>query len=228
MFESCRAHSVRKSAALRGITTSGRSSLDPRTGANAGNAHVRGRGKAAAACDPCVVAEMPDAIVLKRDRDLDGRLWHVWLRRALLAVLGVIPLVALFNVFGQRPTTASAEAPAAALKVYAPTRLRGGLLYMARFHVRAHQDLKDATLVLDPGWAESITINTIEPSPVGEASKDGRLSFELGHIPAGQSYLLFMDFQVNPTNVGRRSQDVELADGQTRILTIDREVTVFP
>jgi hypothetical protein len=174
------------------------------------------------------VADVPDTVVLKRDRDLDGRAWHVWLRRGLLALVGLVPLLALFNVFGQRPATATVAAPAATLKVYAPTHLRGGLLYMARFHVKARRDLKSATLVLDTGWAESITINTIEPSPVGEASKNGRLSFELGHIPAGQSYILFMDFQVNPTNVGHRSQDVELTDGDTHILTVHRDVTVFP
>jgi hypothetical protein len=174
------------------------------------------------------VADVPDTIVLKRDRDLEGRLWHIWIRRCLLALLAVIPLLALFNVFGQQPTSAKAEAPAATLKVSSPTRLRGGLIYMARFDVHAKQDLKSATLVLDPGWAENITINTVEPSPVGEASKNGRLSFELGHVPAGQKYTLFMDFQVNPTNVGRQSQDVELDDGEMHILTIDRDVTVFP
>jgi hypothetical protein len=174
------------------------------------------------------VADVPDTIVLKRDRDLDGRLWHIWLRRGLLTLLGLIPLLALFNVFGQRPSTASAGAPAAALKVYAPTRLRGGLIYMARFTIHARHDLKEATLVLDPGWAESITINTIEPSPVGEASRNGRLALDLGHIAGGQKYILFMQFQVNPTNVGHRSQDVSLDDGETRILTIKRSVTVFP
>jgi hypothetical protein len=171
---------------------------------------------------------VPDAIVLKRDRDLEGRLWHIWVRRGILAALCVVPLLALFNVFGQRPVTNTVDAPAASLKVYAPTHLRGGLLYMARFHIKAHEDLKRATLVFDPGWAESITINTIEPSPIGEASRDGRLALELGHIPAGQSYILFMDFQVNPTNIGHRSQKVELDDGDTRILTVNREVTVFP
>jgi hypothetical protein len=37
-----------------------------------------------------------------------------------------------------------------------------------------------------------------------------------------------MDFQVNPTNVGHRSQDVELLDGETPILSVERDVTVFP
>lgn len=94
--------------------------------------------------------------------------------------------------------------------------------------IDARQDLKKATLVLDPGWAEGITINTVEPSPIGEASRNGKLVFELGHIPAGDTYLFFLQLQVNPTNVGRRSQDVALYDGDTFLTSIDREVTVFP
>ena len=137
-------------------------------------------------------------------------------------------LLALFNVFGQRPETSRAASSAATLKVYAPSRLRGGLIYMARFTITAQRELKQATLVLDPGWAESITINTIEPSPVGEASANGSLSFELGHIPSGERYRLFMEFQVNPTNVGSRAQDVQLLDGDTPILTIRRSVVVYP
>jgi hypothetical protein len=114
------------------------------------------------------------------------------------------------------------------MKVYAPTRLRGGLLYMARFTIRAHDEVKDARLVLDTGWAESITINTIEPSPIGEASSNGQLSFDLGHIPAGGSYRLFMEFQVNPNNVGSRTQDVALFDGDTKIASVDHSAFVFP
>jgi hypothetical protein len=174
------------------------------------------------------VADVPDHIVLKKHRDLEGRRNEVWVRRGLLALVGVIPLLALLNVFGQRPETSRAASSSATLKVYAPTRVRGGLLYEARFTVTAQRELKEATLVLDPGWAESITINTIEPSPVSEASRDGKLAFELGHIAAGDRYILFIEFQVNPTNVGRRSQDVELTDGETHLLTIHRDVTIFP
>jgi len=134
----------------------------------------------------------------------------------------------LLNVFGQKPSTTIAEGTAAKLELYAPGNVRGGLLFMARFDVRAKQDVKNATLVLDRGWAEDMTINTIEPSPVGEASKNGRLSFELGHIPAGESFVLYIEIQVNPTNVGRRVQNVELLDGDTHIATLKREITVFP
>jgi hypothetical protein len=175
------------------------------------------------------VAAVPEGLTLKRHRDLEG-IYHRGLASRWLAyaVLFAVIVLGLLNVFGQRPSTATADVAAAKLQLYAPAHLRGGLIYMARFRITAKQELKDATLVLEPGWAESITINTIEPSPVGEASKNGRLSLELGHIPAGESFVLFMDFQVNPTNVGRRSQDVELLDGDKHIATIHRTITVFP
>ena len=175
------------------------------------------------------MAEIPDTIVLRRHRDLEGRQRHVWYRRALLALVAVIPVLALLNVFGQRPGTTTVAGSTARLQLYAPSHLRGGVLYEARFRVTARQELKKATLVLDPGWAEGMSINTIEPSPLDEASRDGKLAFTLGHIRPGESFLLFMQFQVNPTNVAwRRPQDVELLDGSSHLLTLKRKVTVFP
>jgi hypothetical protein len=176
------------------------------------------------------VPDVPDTLVLKRHRDLvDVRPYGLWARWIFLGLLTAGAILALLNVFGQRPSTQTASAPSASLELYAPERLRSGLLWSARFHIRAKADLKNATLVLDPGWAEGMAINTIEPSPIGEASRNGRLAFELGHIPKGQSYILFMQFQVNATNVAwRRPQNVELADGDRQILVIHRHVTVFP
>jgi hypothetical protein len=74
-----------------------------------------------------------------------------------------------------------------------------------------------------------MAINTIEPSPLGEGSSNGRLTLQLGHIPKGQSYLLFMQFQVNPTNLAwHRSAGVTLLDGSTPILHVDRRYTIYP
>ena len=175
------------------------------------------------------MAQPPQLLTLKRHRDLEG-LYTVGLvvRRIGYVILGALAILGLLNVFGQRPSTDTADASAARLEPYAPSHLRGGLLFMARFRITAKQDLKKATLVLDPGWAESMTINTIEPAPTDETSDNGRLALTLGPIKAGDSFLLFMQFQVNPTNVGRRPQDVELRDGDTHIATIHRTVTVFP
>ena len=175
------------------------------------------------------MADVPDAIVLKRDRDLEGREYDIWVRRALLGLVVAVPVIALFNVFGQKPDTHLLVGPAASLKIYAPSRLRGGLLYEARFHITARQDIKDAYLVLGTGWAEGMSMNTIEPSPVSQASNSGRLSFELGHIGPGKSYILYMQFQVNPTNVAfGRKQTVWLMDDKTRLLTFSREINIFP
>jgi len=174
------------------------------------------------------VADIPEGIVLQRDRDLEGRKYDVWIRRSLLALVALVPVLALFNLFGQRADTLKASTPTASLSVSVPSRLRGGLLYQARFHITAHRDLKNATLVLDPGWVEEMQVNTIEPSPVNEASKNGKLELTLGHIASGHSYVLFMEFQVNPTNVGHRGAGVELWDGNSKLAHIPRAVTVYP
>jgi hypothetical protein len=174
------------------------------------------------------MADVPDTIVLRRDRDLVGRAWEIWVRRSLFALVVVVVVLALANVFGQRPQTQVAQSAPASLRLYAPTRVRSGLLWEARFHVTAERDLKKAMLVLGPGWLEGMTMNTVEPSPIGEASANGKLAFTLGHVPATKSFLLFLQFQTNPTNVGRRAQTVWLYDGTRRLLTLHRTITVFP
>jgi hypothetical protein len=175
------------------------------------------------------VADVPDTLVLKRHRDFIGRRFTLWPRWSIIGLLAILCLLGLLNVFGQHPSAVSAETPAAKLTLSAPTKLRGGLLFSARFHITAHRELKDATLVLDPGWAEGMAINTIEPSPLGEGSRNGRMTLQLGHVPAGESYILFMQFQVNPTTVAwQRPQNVELDDGDTKVLTINRDVVIYP
>jgi hypothetical protein len=174
------------------------------------------------------VPDIPDHIVLKRHRDYDGREWHAWLERGIIAVLLAFVVVALLNVFGQQPSTAEARSPAADLRLYAPTSLRGGLIWEARIGVMAHRDIKNAILVLDGGWLDGFTMNTMTPSPLGEASRDGKLILTVGHIAARRTYTLWMQLQVNPTNVGTSDQDVVLLDGQKRLAKIDRTVTTFP
>ncbi len=174
------------------------------------------------------MASAPDQLTLARHRDLDGRESRPIVRWAILALLGLFVLLGLANVFGQRPQTDTASVGVVELEVYSPRTLRSGLFFMSRFTIRAEEEIEAATLVLDPGWLEGITLNTVEPSPVGEASRDGRIAFELGRGRAGTKYVFFLHFQVNPTNLGRRSVDVELLDGTTSLLRLDRTLTVYP
>jgi hypothetical protein len=174
------------------------------------------------------VADKPDTIVLKRHRDLVGREWHPWVRRVILGVILAIAAVGLANVFGQVPLTSRAATPAAIVSVYSPSHVRGGLLFTSRFHITAETDLRKAQLVLSSGWFEGMQVNSMVPQPVSSGSHNGSAVLDLGHLAKGASYILWIQFQVNPTNVGRRSQDVELTDGAHVLIRIHRTVTVFP
>jgi hypothetical protein len=132
------------------------------------------------------VSQVPDAIVLKRDRDLEQRSRHNWIRRSLFGLVCVVPILALLNVFGQRPGTTTGTASAVQLSISAPSRVRGGLLYQARFHITpTDKKLNRATLVLASGWLDGMTINTLEPSPVSETSINGKLALERARAALG-------------------------------------------
>jgi hypothetical protein len=172
--------------------------------------------------------DVPDHIDLPRHRELVGRSFHRPVRWLLIALTSGLLLLGLLNVFGQRPSRLEAASSRAKLEVYAPSHLRGGLLYEARFTIFARRKLSHVVLLLSPGWVESQQLNTIEPSPVAQGSRDGDLFFTLGTVPKGQVYRLFLEFQVNPTNVGRRRADVALYDGDARLLTVHRTITIYP
>lgn len=171
---------------------------------------------------------VPDCIDVPRHQELQGRSWHVPLRRALLALLVLVPALALVNLFGQRPQTDTASNSAAGLEVYAPERLRGGLLFMGRFTIVAKQTLRKPALVLDAGWVEGMQVNTVTPAPETEESRNGNLVYHYDTIPAGQELVVYAQFQANPTNVGHRSQSVRLEATGVPPLVVDRSVTVFP
>lgn len=170
----------------------------------------------------------PQSLTLKTHRDR-GNWWQsAWIRRTLLLIPAAIVLLGLLNLFGQRPTTSAATGAAARLTVYAPTHVRSGLSYAARFRIDATQALKRATLILSSGWAEGYTVNGLAPQPLTEGSTNGKLTFGFGHIPAGRHVTFWISLQVNPTNVGHRPQDVWLYDGSQLIGVVHRSITIFP
>ena len=116
----------------------------------------------------------------------------------------------------------------ATLELTAPTAVRSGLLWQARFDIRANKDIRDAVLVLDSGWLESMTMNTAEPSAAEETSRNGSLAMDLGEIPAGKLWRQFLEFQANPVNLGTQSQGVTLYDGNVPLLHLNRDITIWP
>jgi hypothetical protein len=170
----------------------------------------------------------PAGLTLERHRNLQGRTRQVWYRRALFLVLIAIPALALVNFFGQKPATSRAESSAASLELQAPERVRGGLMFQGRFTLVAHQDLKTPKLILSPGWFEQMTVNGFEPQPSAETTRNGDVVITFDSLKAGEKLVFWTYFQVNPTNIGRRSQDVALDDGNTPLLRLNRKVTIFP
>ncbi len=170
----------------------------------------------------------PQTLVLKTHRDRRNWWQSPWIRRVLLCLPTALVVLALLDVFGQRPVTTTATGSAARLTVYAPTHARSGLVYAARFRIDAVRDLKHANLVLDSGWAEGYTVNGLAPQPLTEASANGSLEFGFGHVAAGSHLTFWLSLQVNPTNVGRHRQDVRLLDGSRLVARVRRTITIFP
>ncbi|HUH80563.1 MAG TPA: hypothetical protein VLZ06_04485 [Solirubrobacteraceae bacterium] len=174
------------------------------------------------------MAGLPDGITLDDHRDLRGRARYVWVRRGLLCAISALPVLALLDVFGQKPLTSSAAGPAARLSVTAPERLRSGLVFQVEVEVDARRDIRQLRLEFTEGWWESMSVNSIVPEPEGEDSERGRVQLTYGNLRAGESLVSRIYFQVNPTNVGKRREDVILADGETPLLTVERSLTIFP
>jgi hypothetical protein len=174
------------------------------------------------------MASTPDGITLKRNLELEGRTRSPWVRRALLCAVTALPVLALLNVFGQHPSTSTASSPVATLSVTAPTRLRGGLIFQVKVKVQAHREISQLQIAFDTGWWESMSVNSIEPNPSSETSHNGQVVLAYGNLPAGQTLISWLYFQVNPTNVGERREDVSIQDGSKLLVRIHRSATIFP
>lgn len=162
------------------------------------------------------------------DLELRGRGSHTWLRRLCLAVLALIVIAALLDVFGQESTTTVAAGRQAVLTVKTPTHLRGGLYFQTRFEIHARRRLAHPKLALSPGWLELMTLNTTIPEPASENSTPAGLTMEFEPLPAGETLVVWTNWQVDPTNVGTHSENTSLYDGPARIASAHQTLTVFP
>lgn len=174
------------------------------------------------------VATLPELIEREAHVELRRRRVEPWARRVFLLALVAVSALGLASVFGQEPDTKTARADAADLKLSAPAAVRGGLVYEVVVTVSAHRDLAAPELVFDPGWFEGLTINTVEPEPAEWAQRDGRNVLAYGRLAAGDRLEVHLQYQANPTALGRRDQDLALADGGVELVQIDHRATVFP
>ena len=152
----------------------------------------------------------------------------LWVRRAVLALLGLVAVAGLLNRFGQHPAESRARVAAATLRLSAPAVVRGGLFFQSRLDVRAAQPIEHPRIVLDVGWLEGMQVNSIEPAPVGETTRAGRVVLSYDALEAGDLLRVWLQFEVNPTNVGHRSYAVELDDAERPVARLSPSITALP
>jgi hypothetical protein len=173
--------------------------------------------------------DVPAGLTPERNRDLAGRAHEQWIRRAVIVLLAALVVAALAGFFGQPESSSSVAGSGATMSVSMPKRLRGGLIYEARFTVTATRALEQPKLVLDRDWFDGMTLNTTVPSPVSETSRDGRVVFSYDTLDAGDTLRVWTQWQVNPTTkLGKRTLTAELDDRSTPIATLERDLTIFP
>jgi hypothetical protein len=165
-------------------------------------------------------AELPD-----EDR---GQRVGLIARRVVMTLFLAIALVALSGAFGQRATSSTDAGSLATLRLEAPPTVRGGLFFQARIDVDASRTVGQPRLVFDDGWLEGLQVNSIEPAPESESSRDGRLVLSYGALGPGDRLRVYLQFEVNPTNVGQRSYTLELDDEDRLLARIPRTIRVLP
>lgn len=174
------------------------------------------------------MSDLPQGIDLPRHRDFEGKAAGQWLRHAFLLILTIFVIGALLNAFGAKPQTEEASATAATLKVTAPERVRGGLLYQARLEIHANEAIGAPTLVFDKGWIEETTINTVQPEPAETTTDPRHLKLRYPPLPPGRTLAVYISLQANPNDVGTHNADVALYDADEEIASIGRTQVNFP
>jgi hypothetical protein len=165
------------------------------------------------------VAERPESRALTRG---------LWARRAVMTLFVVVVVLALAGFAGQRGTTTHAQGPAATLSLGAPKVVRGGLFFQARIEVVARRAIEHPRLVFGRGWLEGMQVNSVEPGPVSESSRDGRLVQSYDKLAAGDKLAIWVQFQVDPTEPGHRDFSLDLDDADQALARVSRKLTILP
>jgi hypothetical protein len=160
--------------------------------------------------------------------DRPGITVGLWGRRAVMTLFALVALLGLLDAFGQRTSSSDAAGSAVRMRLTAPKAVRGGLFFQSRVEIRALSAIDHPRLVLGDGWVEGMQFNSTEPAPETEVNRDGHVVFTYGGLKAGDLLRIWLQFEVDPTNVGRHSYGLELDDAEQPLARISRTLTVLP
>jgi hypothetical protein len=175
------------------------------------------------------MSDLPQGLDRGRHADLQQRVVEPWARRAFLGLLLVLAIAALVGFVGQRAQTSRAAGPAARIELRMPKVIRGGLLWQARVRIAALRTIDHPRLVFSEGWLDGMQVNTVEPGPDSESSRDGKLVMSYNQsIQAGQTMTVYLQFQLDPTSVGRSTDTLVVNDGDVPLVSISRGLRRLP
>jgi hypothetical protein len=171
---------------------------------------------------------LPEGLDRDRHSELTGRAGEPWVRRGVIALLALVIVVALLGAFGQRHEIVQAQATSASLRVKVPKVVRGGLFFQGRLDVVAHEEIRRPRFLLGEGWTEEMQLNTLEPAPAAVTSTGGRLDIEYDTLRRDDHLTIWLQYTVNPTNVGKRDRSVTLLDGDRELARAPGTIRVLP
>jgi hypothetical protein len=145
-----------------------------------------------------------------------------------MGVFTAVAALALWGFTGQEASRSVAAAGGVRMVLDAPEEVRGGLYFQSTVDITTQTAIESPRLVLDEGWFEGMQVNSIEPAAESEVSRDGLVVLTYAALEPGDRLKIWLQFQVDPTNTGRRSYGIELDDETRALLRIERELTVLP
>lgn len=121
-----------------------------------------------------------------------------------------------------------AEANGVRLVVHSSEIIRNGEFFEMRVTVESEDALGELVIGIEDGLWEDMTVNTLIPGPVDEASNDGEFRLTFAELDANTPFLLKVDLQVNPDIVAGNDGAVTVYDGEEPMVTTDLSITVLP
>jgi hypothetical protein len=168
----------------------------------------------------------PDGIEPKHIHEAGGSVVRRW--PFGLAGLGVLLALAFFGVYGneERLTGSGSEVQ---LVVQGPGRIRNGEFFEMALNVGTRRDIRDLVVLIGADLWRDVTVNTLLPDPAEHGFRDGSYAFRFGPLGAGESLRIKVDGQINPSHAPSANEDtIEIADGDTTLVTINYAMEVLP
>ena len=170
-------------------------------------------------------ATRPDGISDDHIRPLAG--WRRHASPLSLVVFATVVALAFLGIFGHERNWA-ADGVGASLDVHMPEVIRNGEFFEMRVTVVAEAEVDELVIEVDHSLWQDITVNTVLPAPSEEASVDGRYRLTFADLPAGTTFLLKVDGQVNPDIVGGNDGSVTVRDGDDLLAEVAVSMGVLP